>query len=54
MEEDGLSYYEELNGYSITVKISTPDSSGDYELLEWKLSKLWNSKDPMSDIWQGF
>ena len=51
--DKGLRFYEELNGYSITVEISTPDAEGNYELLEWKLSKLWNSKDPMTDIWQG-
>ena len=52
--DGGLSFYEELNGYSITVEISTPDAEGNYELREWKLSKLWNSKDPTSEIWQGF
>ena len=52
--DNGLRFYEELNGYSITVEISTPDEKGDYELLEWKLSKLWNSKDPVTDIWSGF
>ena len=51
--DKGLSFYEELNGYSITVEISTPDNSGNYELLEWKISKLWNSHDPVTDIWQG-
>ena len=52
--EKGLEFYEELNGYSITVEVSTPDSAGNYDLLKWKLSKLWNSKDPMTNIWQGF
>lgn len=51
--DTGLAFYEELNGYSITVEISTPDSEGNYELKEWKISKLWKSKDPVTDIWQG-
>ncbi len=52
--DKGFAFYEELNGYSITVEISTPDSDGNYELIEWKLSKLWDSHDPVNDIWQGF
>jgi len=47
-------FYEELEGYSITVRISPPDSTGSYDLLEWKVSKLWNSDDPVKDIWPGF
>ena len=52
--EDGLEFYEEAEGYSITVRISEPDSGGRYEVLEWKVSKLWNSDDPVNNIWQGF
>ncbi len=52
--DNGLKFYEEHNGYSITVEISTPDADGNFEIREWKLSKLWNSKDPVMDIWQGF
>ena len=50
----GYEYYKELDGYSITVVITEPDEEGSYELLEWKVSKLWNSDDPVRDIWQGF
>jgi len=46
-------FYEELNGYSITVAITVPDENGNYELLEWKVSKLWNADDPVKDIWNG-
>ena len=46
-------FYEELNGYSITVEISEPDAAGNYELLTWKISKLWNADDPVKDIWNG-
>ena len=42
-------FYEELNGYSITVVITEPDANGNYELLEWKVSKLWNADDPVKD-----
>lgn len=51
---EGYEFYEELNGYSITVEISEPDSEGQIEVLSWKLSKLWNSEDPINDIWPGF
>ena len=46
-------FYEELNGYSITVEISEPDAAGNYEVLTWKISKLWNADDPVKDIWNG-
>ena len=49
----GYEFYEELNGYSITVAITVPDENGKYELLEWKVSKLWNADDPVKDIWNG-
>ena len=51
--ERGYRFYEELDGYSITVEITAPDEEGRYELLEWKVSKLWNASDPVQDIWQG-
>lgn len=51
--ELGYEFYEELNGYSITVVITVPDKNGRYELLEWKVSKLWNADDPVKDIWNG-
>lgn len=49
----GYRFYEELNGYSITVEITVPDDQGRYDILEWKVSKLWNADDPVNDIWQG-
>ena len=49
----GYRFYKEVNGYSITVEITVPDDEGNYELLEWKVSKLWNADDPVKDIWQG-
>ena len=49
----GYEFYEELNGYSISVAITVPDGQGRYELLEWKVSKLWHSDDPSKDIWTG-
>lgn len=49
----GYEFHEELNGYSITVEISRPDAEGNYELLKWKVSKLWNADDPVKDIWNG-
>ena len=51
--DQGYQFYEELNGYSITVAITVPDANGNYELLEWKVSKLWNADDPVKDIWNG-
>lgn len=51
--DQGYQFYEELNGYSITVVITVPDANGSYELLEWKVSKLWNADDPVKDIWNG-
>ena len=49
----GYQFYEELNGYCITVEITVPDDQGRFEILEWKVSKLWNADDPVNDIWQG-
>ena len=51
--DNGLSFYEELNGYSITVSITEPDAGGNFDILGWKVSKLWNYKDPVNDIWPG-
>lgn len=51
--DKGYQFYEELNGYSITVEITKPDAKGDFEVLQWKVSKLWNSDDPVNNIWPG-
>lgn len=52
--ENGYLFYEELNGYSITAEITAPDSEGRHEVVEWKISKLWDAEDPVNDIWPGF
>ena len=49
----GYEFYEELDGYSITVEITEPDAQGQFDILEWKVSKLWNSDDPVNNIWPG-
>lgn len=51
--DTGYEFYEELNGYSITVSIKEPDAGGNFDILGWKVSKLWNYKDPVNDIWPG-
>jgi len=51
---DGIAFEEEKDGYRLEVEISTPDAQGNFEINKWKLSKLWNSDDPMQNIWPGF
>ncbi len=51
--DSGYRFYEELNGYSITVEITVPDENGRFDILLWKVSKLWNADDPLKDIWSG-
>lgn len=41
------------DGYELTVVISEPDDSGEYEIVEWKIIKEWNAEDPFRNVWQG-
>lgn len=55
-DEEGAaySYAAEKDGYRLEVEAGTPDAAGNVEILKWKLSRIWNSSDPIDDIWQGF
>lgn len=48
------SYVSEKDGYRLEVEITEPDAAGNFEITKWKVSRIWNSKDLISDIWQGF
>ena len=48
------SYVNEKDGYRLEVEITEPDAAGNFEITKWKVSRIWNSKDLIGDIWQGF
>ena len=48
------SYVNEKDGYRLEVEITAPDAAGNFEITKWKVSRIWNSKDLIGDIWQGF
>ena len=48
------SFTSEKDGYRLEVEASQPDAGGHVEILRWKISRIWNSSDPIEDIWQGF
>lgn len=51
---DAFSYITEKDGYRLEVEASASDDEGDVEVTGWKLSRIWNSSDPLEQIWQGF
>jgi len=51
---DETTFEEEKDGYRIEVEISEPDEEGNFDVLKWKVSKIWNADDPVNDIWPGF
>ena len=46
-------FEKESDGYRLQIEISQPDSSGSFELLSHRLSRIWDPDDPVKDIWQG-
>ena len=52
--DDGYSFTAEKDGYRLEVEAAAPDAGGNVEIKKWKLSRIWNSSDPLNDIWQGF
>ena len=48
------SYTEEKDGYRIEVTVSGTDEDGSPIITKWKLSRIWQSSDPIDNIWQGF
>ena len=50
---NGYEYTAEDGGYRLEVAVTAPDDAGRYEVTKWKLTKIWNGEDPMSNIWPG-
>lgn len=48
------SFTSEKEGYRLEVETAAPDEGGHVEILRWKISRIWNSADPIENIWQGF
>lgn len=51
--EDGYTYIKESGGYRLEASISGFDKDGNYELKNFRISKMWQSADPAADIWKG-
>ena len=48
--------YEKIitgDGYTLQIRVTEPDASGNYEVTEWKLKKDWNADNPYKDVWKG-
>ena len=52
--DGGYLFTAEREGYRLEIEITDPDASGDYDISRWKINRIWESSDPISDIWQGF
>lgn len=52
--DDGYTFTAEKDGYRLEIEAAAADAGGDVEIRKWKLSRIWNSSDPLDDIWQGF
>ena len=50
---DELTARLEKDGYTLTIALTEPDASGNYEISEWKITKQWNEDDPLNNIWKG-
>lgn len=51
--EKGYMFISELDGYRIEIEITEPDENGNYEILSRKTVRIWETADPMNNIWQG-
>ena len=52
--EDGtLSYYEEQDGYALSIVLTENTGKSGYDITEWKITRLWEGEDPFENIWQG-
>lgn len=47
------SYSVERDGYRLEVTLSPLDAQGHYTVTGWKIHKIWNSEDPMNNVWKG-
>ena len=49
----GYNYTVERDGYRLEVSLSPLDALGHYSITVWKIHKIWNSEDPMNNVWKG-
>ena len=54
LSDAAYSFAAEKDGYRLEVEAGAPDADGNVEIIRWKLSRIWNSRDPIENIWQGF
>ena len=52
--DGGYLFTEEKDGYRLEVRITEPDGSGGFDITRWKVNRIWQSADPINNIWQGF
>ena len=52
--EGGFTYEQEKDGYLLEIEVTAPDADGNVDITKWKLSRIWQSDDPIENIWQGF
>ena len=54
LENGNLLYSAEREGYTLTVE-AAPDAAapGTYQVVTWKITKIWESDDPFEDLWLG-
>lgn len=53
-EAGTYSFTSEKDGYRLEVIAGVPGDNGKAEIIKWKLSRIWQSSDPIDNIWQGF
>lgn len=55
VREKNASYLfeKERDGYKLELEIERPDANGTYEILSYRITRVWNPDDPMQDVWKG-
>ncbi|MBR0398474.1 MAG: hypothetical protein IJI10_09430 [Eubacterium sp.] len=57
LDNGNVHYNVEKEGYALDVEVAVlPDGSdaGNYEVVDWKISKIWKGADPFENLWPGF
>ena len=58
LDNGNVHYNIEKEGYALDVEVAVNPAgaagTGAYEVVGWKITKIWEGADPFEDLWPGF
>ncbi|MBQ9061625.1 MAG: hypothetical protein IJ121_02170 [Eubacterium sp.] len=54
LENGNVQYSIEKEGYTLDVEVAVFPEADSYEVVDWKISKIWKGADPFENLWPGF